>query len=213
MGKTDTGRMGGTGNAANPSRAIPLAYRLRQVVMICAICMAFAPSSLAQENSARARQILSNPVRPFTELREGLLAIGDAAIEPVVEALADERQESIRQTVLVEVLGSLHSRRSNRALAHLLDDTRPIVRANAASVLGRNHEVCGAASRAPAHRQFRIRPGGFHGSSPREACRSPGGLGRRTASHHGSDQEACRRQGGRKRLYQMVGQTEEPARL
>jgi hypothetical protein len=113
-----------------------------RVLLSCVVCLTL-PDSWAQEQSARAREILSAPAGSAAEAREALLDLGDAAIEPVVEALAKEEQAAQpRQVFLVGILASLRSPNSNRALGRLLDDRRALVRANAASALGRNHEVC-----------------------------------------------------------------------
>jgi hypothetical protein len=117
--------------------------RLSHWVLSFVVWMIFGQFCWAQEESARARQILSDPALSAAEAREALLALGEAAIEPAEEALAREQQATPpRQAFLVGILGSLRSPNSNRALGRLLADRRPLVRANASSALGRNHVAC-----------------------------------------------------------------------
>jgi hypothetical protein len=117
--------------------------RLPYGVLSCVVWIAFAQAAWAQEEAARARQILSDPEQSGKEARAALLTLGDAAVEPVEEALGREQHASPpRQVFLVGILDSLKSPNSDRALGHLLADRRPLVRASAPSALGRNHAIC-----------------------------------------------------------------------
>jgi hypothetical protein len=119
------------------------ALRCVIAVLCCAVWIVQVPSSSAQDQVVRARYILSEPSKSPSEAREALLALGDAAIDPIVDALAKEKQAvQSRQVFLVGILASLHSANANRALRRVLDDARPLVRATAALALGRNHEAC-----------------------------------------------------------------------
>ena len=112
-------------------------------VICCAISTVFVPGCWAQDAGTRARAILSDSSKSAAEAREGLLSLGDAAVDPVIHALLTERDAAQpRQAFLVGILASLHSAKSNRALGRVLDDTRSLVRANAAIALGKKHEAC-----------------------------------------------------------------------
>src|SRR5262249_54229287 len=105
-----------------------------------AIWLAVVPVLSAPDRGA-AFQLLSNPLRNPAEKRTKLLALGEASIGPVVAAL-DDPGSAIRIVILLDILTSLHSRAANKALAHLLQNMDPRVRAYASSALSLSHEVC-----------------------------------------------------------------------
>jgi len=83
--------------------------------------------------------------RRFSNLdeRARLLAFGDAAVEPIVNALNTEQNvTTIRAVVLIGVLESLNSDKSKGALRTLLSDARPMIRAYTANALGRVRDQC-----------------------------------------------------------------------
>ncbi len=97
----------------------------------------------AQDSTARARALLEDTSKSTAVVREELLKIGDAAVEPVLRALETETNAAQpRQAFLVGVLASVHSPTANRALGRALGDNRPFVRASAAIALGKSHERC-----------------------------------------------------------------------
>jgi hypothetical protein len=97
----------------------------------------------AQDAGTRARAILSDSSKSAAAAREALLSLGDAAVDPILAALVTEKDAAQpRQAFLVGILASIQSAESNRALGRVLEDTRPLVRANAAIALGKNHQAC-----------------------------------------------------------------------
>lgn len=112
--------------------------------VICyTVLIAVVPGCWAQDAGTLARAILSDSAKSAAAARESLLSLGDAAVGPILDALASEKDAAQpRQAFLVGVLASLQSAGSNRALGRVLEDTRPLVRANAAIALGKNHQAC-----------------------------------------------------------------------
>lgn len=97
-----------------------------------------------QDPSSAVRSILSQtPAADLSKARERLLALGDSAVEPIVETLASEQQAAPpRLAFLVGILSSLDSALSQRALGRLLTDQRPLVRGYSASALGQRRVAC-----------------------------------------------------------------------
>ncbi len=116
---------------------------LTQLGVGCCVLITAVFAGWAQDPGARARAILSDASKSAPAAREALLSLGDASINAVLDVLATEKDApQPRQAFLVGILGSLHSAQGNRALWRTLDDARPLVRANAAIALAKNHEAC-----------------------------------------------------------------------
>lgn len=98
----------------------------------------------AQDAGNRARAILSDRSKSIDKKREALLSLGDAAVDPIFDALVNEKDavQPLQALFLVGVIASLQTAKSNTALGRVLGDARPLVRAKAAVALGTNHQGC-----------------------------------------------------------------------
>ena len=112
------------------------------VVLASSLVAGFLMQAQPRPQTDKARELLSHPPKDTVVLRRQLVALGDAAVGPVVEAITDQSASFVRLAFLITTLGEIKSDNARRALAERLRDDRPFVRGYTATVLGQARVRC-----------------------------------------------------------------------
>ncbi len=115
---------------------------MRHIMLVILVLVNASCSGQSKSENAKTLLADSTPQDP-EKVRKSLIELGDSAVDPILEAVAREGNAApMRLALIVSVLSSIKTTKSDRALGNLLADNRPAVRAYAASALGRNRVSC-----------------------------------------------------------------------
>ena len=112
------------------------------IALASSLLAAFSIQAQPRFQTDKARELLSHPPKDTVSLRQQLVALGDAAVGPVVEAITDQSASIVRLSFLITTLGEIRSDNARRALAERLRDGRPFVRGYTSTVLGQARVQC-----------------------------------------------------------------------